>query len=160
MFHRNPDVRPAPKDSRCQYYPQCQLRSAVNLLLMHSDRSPTVRTPVCLLIGQPDGQLNSRRGPDISVSNQISPSKSLFMCVCLWVRGRECTVPSDRWERMCWRRPECVLKWRLMKERPECGWADKTEGSVDVFQRVHKLELQFTYCGVCVCMCVWLYCFF
>lgn len=87
---------------------------------MHSDRNPTARTPLCLLIGQPDGQLSSRRGPDIGVSNQISPSESLFMCACLWERGRECTVPSDCWEHMCWRRPECVLKWRLMNERPEC----------------------------------------
>lgn len=56
---------------------------------MHSDRSPAVRTPLCLMIGQPDGQLSSRRGPDISVSNQISPSESLFMCVCLCVRVGE-----------------------------------------------------------------------
>lgn len=50
-----------------------------------------MRTPLCLLIGQPDGQLSSRRGPDISVSNQISPSESLFVCVCSLVRvcGRE-----------------------------------------------------------------------
>lgn len=70
------------------YYLQCQLISAISLLLMHSDRSPAARTPLCLLIGQPDGQLSSGGdegvgGGDISVSNQISPSKSN---VCL--KGR------------------------------------------------------------------------
>lgn len=48
----------------------------------------------------------------------------VYVCVCprvcVGVGERDCTVPSDCWEHMCWRRPECVLKWRLMNKRLEC----------------------------------------
>lgn len=129
---------------------------------MHSDRIPTVRTPLCLLIGQPDGQLSSRRGPDISVSNQISPSESLFMCVCPCVcaegRERKCTVPSDCWEHMCWRWPECVLKWRLMNKRPECCVWTRLKGQWTCVKECTNLSLCLpTVCacaGLCVCLCI------
>lgn len=39
----------------------------------------------------------------------------LVLCVCM-CGGREYTVQSDCWEHMCWRQPECALKWRLMNE--------------------------------------------
>lgn len=59
---------------------------------MHSDKSPAVRTPLCLLIEQLDGQLSTRGGSDIGVSNQISPTENLLMCV----RGVE-KVHSAKW---------------------------------------------------------------
>ena len=124
---------------------------------MRSDSSPAVRTPFCLLIGQPDGQLSRRRGPDIGVSNQISPSKNVFMCVCVWERGRDRTVPSDCWEHMCWRRPECVLKWRLMNERAECVCVQETEGSVEVYQRRTQTWAPVYLLCVRTCVCVSLY---
>lgn len=75
--------------------------------------------------------------------------------MCVFV-GRECTVPSDCWEHMCWRRPECVLKWRLMNERPECVCVDETQGSVDVCQSAQTsvcVYLQCVYALVCVRLC-------
>lgn len=106
----------------CQYYPQCQFRCAVSLLLMPGDRSPTVRTPLCFWSGS---QMDSSAagGDLISVSAIRSHPLRLSLCVCVGGRQRECTVPSDCWEHMCWRQPECVLKWRLMNKRPEsCVW--------------------------------------
>lgn len=65
-------------------------------------QKPHCEDPTLFLIGQPDGQLSSRRGPDISVSNQISPSESFFMgvcpCVCVCACGRERErVHSAKW---------------------------------------------------------------
>lgn len=137
------------------YYPQCQLISAISLHLMRSDRSPTARTPLCLLIGQPDGQFSSRGGTWYQCQqSDLTLQEQLY--VCIWKWGR--TVPKDCREHMCWWRPERVLKWRLMNERPEwahvCVWM-KLKGQWNVRHRENKLELLFTQCArACVCVCV------
>lgn len=147
------------------YYPQCQLISAISLLLMCSDRSPTARTPLCLLIGQPDGQFSSRGGTwyQCQQSDLTPPRATTCVCVCVWKWGRK--VPKDCREHMCWWRPERVLKWRLMNERPEwacvCVCGRNWRGQWNVRHRENKLELLFTQCAwacacvwVCVCVCV------
>lgn len=121
---------------------------------MHSDRSPTVRTPLCLLTGQPDGQLSSRRGPDISVSNQISPSESLFMCVC--VCGRESaqcqvivrSICADGSRSVCWNEDEWI------RDLNKCVWS-RLKGWRTCVKQCTNLRLSLPCdCVLVGCKCV------
>lgn len=135
-FHCNPSTKGF---CRCQYYPQCQVRSAVILLLMRCDRIPTVRSPFSLLIGQPDGRLGSRRGPDIGVSNQISPSKSMYIYVCVcakWLLGAHVLMAAS----------VCVeMKINEWGTRATLR-VDKTEGPVE-------RTLKGAHASFCLCVC-------
>lgn len=150
VFHYNPNVRPAPS-------------TLLSSMSAHISHQPSLNAqwqkPHC-----EDSTLSSDRAARWTVQQQggtwyqcqqsdLTLQEQLY--VCIWKWGR--TVPKDCREHMCWWRPERVLKWRLMNERPEwvhvCVWM-KLKGQWNVRQRENKLELLFTQCArACACVC-------
>lgn len=145
VFHCNPDVRPAPS-------------TLLSSMSAHISHQPSLNAqwqkPHC-----EDSTLSSDRAARWTAQQQegtwyqcqqsdLTLQEQLYVCV--WREGR--TVPKDCREHMCWWRPECVLKWRLMNERPErVRVCTKLKGQWNVRHRENKLELLFMQCAwVCV----------
>lgn len=74
----------------------------------------------------------------------------LTLYVCIW-KG-ECTVPKDCREHMCWWRPERVLKWRLMNERPKWAHVSGRNWRVNGTSVIGRANLSFCLRNVLVCV--------